>query len=356
MSRRRRRGGLGAVISKRVCAPISSRSLHARISSCPVRAAAVVVDPPSAVNSDRNGRCLRVHGVDGARDGRGEILAHSAGGAYAVPARCGATGQRRRRHLDGLGIATGPSASRMLRRLTSSAPQRARSPRAARGRQFAGEGVKSPGRLDRVTGRAADRSARARAAPATGVRKQGCHRRGGPWRAGSCWPCCQLGDPPARTPRGSGRRSAPRACGREPRGAGGSARSRAPGARPSRPVDVMVELAGAGDPPSMSRAYSRPHHDGHVAQERADAVVDDADLVRRGAVAQWRPHEQVHEQADRDARCPYRAARDEHAAVVAVARVSTTKRWRPPSSSRRAARARSRRSGPPADEAERERV
>ena len=71
--------------------------------------------------------------------------------------------------------------------------------------------------------------------------------------------------------------------------------------------------------PSMSSGSQRRAARGHVAQQRADAVVDSADLVRGGAVAQRRPHEQVHEQADRDADARVEQPRDEHAAVVAVA-------------------------------------
>ena len=59
---------------------------------------------------------------------------------------------------------------------------------------------------------------------------------------------------------------------------------------------------------------------GDLAQQVADPVVDDVDLMRGAAVAQRRPHEQVDEHADRDADPDVEQPRGQHPAVVAVAR------------------------------------
>ena len=230
--------------------------------------------------------------------------------------------QRRRGHLDGLGV--GDRAER-LEDVAQVDEQRAADGPEALGQsvdgEVAGEGVEvAARRLERA------RSAPLIASPARssrsshGVRKLGSQSSGRASRAGSCSPCCASRRPRAR--RGRGSRRSPSA--RRMRSPARAARVAAPAlARLAHDapglLDVVVELAGALDPAVDVLVVRRAQRRGHVAQQRADAVVDDADLVRGGAVAQRRPHEQVHEQADRDADARVEQARDEHAAVVAVA-------------------------------------
>ena len=75
--------------------------------------------------------------------------------------------------------------------------------------------------------------------------------------------------------------------------------------------DVLIELARPLDPPlGVLRIATLAHPAGDVREQGAEAVVDDVDLPRRGAVAQRRPDQEVHEQADGDpdhgvdSRCP----------------------------------------------------
>ena len=95
----------------------------------------------------------------------------------------------------------------------------------------------------------------------------------------------------------------PRACGR---GAARRGLSR-PLSRAWRTTPQACSMSwsssrGALDPvvDVLGRAAA-PQRAGDVAQQRADPVVDGVDLVRGAAVAQRRPDEEVHEQADRDA-------------------------------------------------------
>ena len=83
-----------------------------------------------------------------------------------------------------------------------------------------------------------------------------------------------------------------------------------------RAVDVVVELAGAGDP-AVGVLVAGPQCVRDLAQQLADAIVDRVDLVGGAAVAQRRPHEQVHEQSHGDPDAGVKQPRDEHAGVVA---------------------------------------
>jgi hypothetical protein len=121
--------------------------------------------------------------------------------------------------------------------------------------------------------------------------------------------------------------------GDDPRGRGAaqvqaSALARLAQDRP-RLGDVRVELAGPLDPPlRLLRLAPLAHVAGDVAQQGAQAIVDDVDLPRRRAIAQRRPDQEVDEQADDDPGQCVEQPHPDHAGVGAVAREQDDERRR----------------------------
>ena len=211
----------------------------------------------------------------------------------------------------------------MLRRLTSSAPcaGRGAAPASSPNHSRAADS-----RSSRTRARAAA-SASLTAAPARPTRSihvvaeagvPGAARRK---RARSSPPCCACRPPPARGAQAAARGRATAST----RAAAVRRRFRRPLSRAWRRTAQASEMSWSSSRvrsthrSASSRLARLAHGVGDVAQQSAQAIVDDVDPARRRAIAQRRPDEEVDEQADDDPDQRVEQPHPDHAGVRAVA-------------------------------------